>query len=80
MLGVHGLIALQESKKDRLEAQSAGFTDLSVLRVQIPNRIPTERDLPHCIPLELVAAVAHPHLGLLASKLGGKASTNLGTP
>ena len=30
--------------------------------------------------LELIAVVARPHLGLFASKLGGKASTNLGTP
>jgi hypothetical protein len=34
----------------------------------------------HRIPLELVAVVACPHVGLLASKLGGKASTNLGAP
>jgi hypothetical protein len=34
----------------------------------------------HRILLELVAVVACPHVGLLASKLGGKASTNLGEP
>lgn len=34
----------------------------------------------HRVPLELVAVIARPHLGLLASKLGGKASTNLGAP
>ncbi|MGA0542868.1 hypothetical protein ACO2Q5_19895, partial [Neotabrizicola sp. VNH66] len=38
------------------------------------------RDLLHRIPLERVAVVARPHLGLLASKLGRKASTNLGAP
>ncbi len=31
-------------------------------------------------PLELAAAIACPHLGLLASKLGGKASTNPAAP
>ncbi|MDD9722067.1 poly-gamma-glutamate hydrolase family protein [Sulfitobacter sp. PR48] len=34
----------------------------------------------HRIALELVAIVACPHVDLLASKLGGKASTNLGAP
>jgi hypothetical protein len=34
----------------------------------------------HRITLELVAVIACPHVGLLASKLGGKASTNLGAP
>ena len=34
----------------------------------------------HRIALELVAVIACPHDGLLASKLGGKASTNLGAP
>jgi hypothetical protein len=38
------------------------------------------RNLMHCIPLEIVAVIACPHVGLLASKLGGKASTNLGAP
>ncbi|MEJ6405133.1 hypothetical protein, partial [Yoonia sp. 2307UL14-13] len=38
------------------------------------------RDLMHRIPLEIVAVIACPHVGLLASKLGGKASTNLGAP
>jgi hypothetical protein len=33
-----------------------------------------------CTALELVAVIACPHVGLLASKLGGKASTNLGAP
>jgi hypothetical protein len=32
----------------------------------------------HRIPLELVTVVARPRLGLLASKLGGKAYANLG--
>jgi hypothetical protein len=32
----------------------------------------------HRVPLELVAIIACPQLGLLASTLGGKASTNLG--
>ncbi|MEM1273265.1 MAG: hypothetical protein AAGF88_05575, partial [Pseudomonadota bacterium] len=45
-----------------------------------PNRIPAQYDLMHRIALELVAVIACPHLGLLASKLGGKASTNLGAP
>ena len=34
----------------------------------------------HRVALELVAVVACRHFGLLASKLGGKASTNLGAP
>lgn len=42
--------------------------------------IPTHRDLMHRVPLELVAVIACPHVSLLASKLGGKASTNLGAP
>ncbi|MEM1274453.1 MAG: hypothetical protein AAGF88_11585, partial [Pseudomonadota bacterium] len=46
----------------------------------LPNRIPAQYDLMHRIALELVAVIACPHLGLLASKLGGKASTNLGAP
>jgi hypothetical protein len=46
----------------------------------LPKRIPTHPDLLHRITLELVASVARPHLGLLASKFGGKASTNLGAP
>jgi hypothetical protein len=32
----------------------------------------------HRIALKIVAVIACPHLGLLASKLTGKASTNLG--
>ena len=46
----------------------------------LPNRIPVHYDLMHRIQLELVAVIACPHLGLLASKLGGKASTILGAP
>lgn len=37
-------------------------------------------DLMHRIAFELVALIACPHVGLLASKLGCKASTNLGAP
>src|SRR5690606_19428702 len=35
-------------------------------------------DLRHCIALEIVTKIASPHHGLLASKLGKKASINLG--
>ncbi len=40
--------------------------------------VPTHPDLLNRVTLELVAVVARPHLGLLASKLGGNASTYLG--
>ena len=33
-----------------------------------------------CASLEIIAVVACPHLSLLASKLGGKASANLAAP
>ena len=46
----------------------------------LPNRISPNRDLMHRFPLELVAVIVSPHVGLLASKLGGKASTNLEAP
>ncbi len=46
----------------------------------LPNPIPPHRDLMHRIALELVMVIACPHLGLLALKLGGKASTKLGAP
>ena len=48
--------------------------------LNLPNRITPHRDLMHRIPLELVAVIACPHIGILASKLGGKAATNLGAP
>ena len=52
--------------------------------VQAPGNLPISTspntDLVHRVPLELVAVVARAHVGLLASKLGGKASTNLGAP
>ncbi|WP_210204412.1 hypothetical protein, partial [Devosia submarina] len=35
-------------------------------------------DLTHRVPLELVGEIGFAHKGLLASKLGKKASTNLG--
>ncbi len=38
----------------------------------LANRVSRTRDLLHRIPLELVAVIACPHLGLLASKLGGQ--------
>ena len=43
-----------------------------------PIRIPPHRDLMYRIPLELVVVIACLDVGLLASKLGGRASTNLG--
>jgi len=43
-------------------------------------RVPTHPDLMHRVPLELVAVTACPRLGLLASKSGGQAPTNLGAP
>jgi hypothetical protein len=46
----------------------------------LPNRIPTHHDLMHRIPLELVAVITCPDVGLLASKLGSNASTNLAAP
>src|SRR6056297_37358 len=55
----------------RADAQSTGH---------LPNRIAPHRDLMHRIALELVTVIARPHVGLLASKLGGKASTNLAAP
>ncbi|MEX1663601.1 tyrosine-type recombinase/integrase [Thioclava sp. 15-R06ZXC-3] len=42
------------------------------------NRVATLGDLRDRVSLELVAEIAFAHLGLLASKLGKKASTNLG--
>ncbi|MEO0668230.1 MAG: hypothetical protein AAFZ99_09975, partial [Pseudomonadota bacterium] len=42
------------------------------------NRIPTHRDLMHRITLEIFTEIWLPHNGLLASKLGKKASTILG--
>ena len=42
------------------------------------NRISWIGDLTHRGTLELVAEIAFAHIGLLASKLGKKASTNLG--
>ena len=36
--------------------------------------------LMHRIALEIVAVIAFPRVGLLASKLGGKTSTNLAAP
>ena len=46
----------------------------------LPNWIPSNRNLMHRVPLELITVIACPHVSLLASKLGGKASTNLGAP
>ena len=51
--------------------------DAQTLR-NLSNRIATLGDLMHRVPLEIVALVARPHVGLLTPKLGGKASTNLG--
>ncbi len=42
------------------------------------NWIATLGDLAHRVALELVGEIASAHKGLLASKLGKKASTNLG--
>lgn len=43
----------------------------------LQNRISSLGDLTHRVTLELVAEIAFAHVGLLASKLGKKASTNL---
>ena len=58
-------------KKMRAHAQTPGH---------LPHRIPAHRDLVRCIALELDTVIACPHAGLLASKLGGKASKNPGAP
>jgi len=42
------------------------------------DRIASLGDLRHCVPFEVVAEIGFAHHGLLASKLGKKASTNLG--
>lgn len=43
-------------------------------------QLPPHSDLVNSITLELIAVLARPHVGLLASKSGGKASANLGAP
>ena len=53
----------------RADAQPPGY---------LPNRISSHCNLMHRVALERVAVVACPNVGLLASKLGGKASTNPG--
>ena len=56
-----------------LACRSAG---LSGTHPQAPrtlqNRIPTNRYLLRCIPVELVALIPRPQLSLLAYELGGK--------
>lgn len=42
------------------------------------NRVAPLRDLRDRVTLEIVREMSRPHHGLLASKLGKKASTNLG--
>ena len=49
-------------------------------RMTMRYEVVRQDDLLHRIPLELVAVVARPHLGLHASKLRGKAFTNRVAP
>ena len=46
----------------------------------LANSVNTHRDLMHRIALEIVNAIASPHVGILVSKEGGKALTKLGAP
>jgi len=59
------------SRVERMRAHAQALGDLR-------NRIAPLRDLGHRIPFEIVAEITFTHVGLLASNLGKKASTNLG--